>query len=119
LPSREPNLTAIKTRLRQCRLSAGLSSSELAERVGKSPATIRRLENPANDSLCDFVLFASLCSELGVPADYVLHGERREANLISDAEFKSRSRKMENALTRRQKVALMNMVAALQDNGDS
>jgi hypothetical protein len=87
----------------------------LAGRVGKSPATIRRLENPANDSLCDFLLFARLCAELGVPGDYVLYGERREANLISDAELEHRRRRMESALSRRQEVALINMVAAMLD----
>ena len=118
MKSREIQLTAIKTRLRQCRHSAGLSSTELAARVGKSPATIRRLENPANESLCDFVLFATLCTELGVPSDYVLYGERREANLISDAEFENRKRKMESSLSRRQKLALINMVTAILDRGE-
>ena len=118
MQSKGLELGQIKTRLRQCRLARGLSSVELAERVDKSPATIRRLENPASDSLCDFFLFAEICRELGVNSDYVLYGERREAGLMSDAEFEVRDRELAKGLSRRQKVALMNLVAALRKNGN-
>ncbi len=111
----EPVLADIKTRLRQARRAAGLSTVDLAAAVNRSPASIRRLENPASESLCDFMVLASICAQLGVNADFVLFGERRESVLLSEAEFQVRNREALNRLSRRQRIALMNVVFALTD----
>jgi transcriptional regulator with XRE-family HTH domain len=111
--SAELRLVDIKTRLRQARLATGISTTELAEKVGKSSASIRRLENPASDSLCDFMVFAEICHHLEVNSEYILSGERRESAAVSDAEFEVRNREANSRLSRRQQIALMNMILAM------
>lgn len=113
---RELQIADIKTRLRQARRAAGISATELAVAVDRSPASIRRLENPASDSLCDFMVLAAICAELRVNADFILFGERRESALLSEAEFEVRNREAIGRLNRRQRIALMNMVFALTES---
>ncbi|MFT5482273.1 MAG: hypothetical protein ACI9GW_000922 [Halieaceae bacterium] len=70
------------------------------------------MENSASDSLCDLMLFAEICRQLEVN-EYMLSGERRGSAAVSDAEFEVRNREVHSRLSRRQQIALMNMILAM------
>lgn len=72
-PSQDPEpLESIGDRLREARLSAGLSQRELARRLGLSPSLISQLESGLSKPSVG-TLYA-IVSELGVSLDSLFHG---------------------------------------------
>lgn len=62
--------TIIKERLKEELRSCGLTTVEIAARVGVSPEMVTQYTT--TDKLPSLATFAKLCKELGLSADYIL-----------------------------------------------
>ena len=79
-------------RLKQARLFAGLSTTELAERAGVSRQIIHSYENPISAKTPSAETVKSLCNVLGVPENFLMRGLRAEESIESAITFRSLQR---------------------------
>lgn len=75
----------IGKRIKEAREKKGLTQSDLAKAIKKSPATITQIENGNHNGT--FEILSIICKKLDVSADWILFGKSPESHQIDQYSY--------------------------------